>query len=83
MVIGEAAMIGLIGGILGVALGCGVVQLGNQVIPQAIQAGIPEIAGPWLVLLVLASIFIGLLSGLIPALRASSLSVVDGLRRVV
>jgi putative ABC transport system permease protein len=82
MVLGEAAILGLLGGLVGVGLGCLVTQAGNSMMPLIIQASIVEIAGPWLVALVAGATLIGLLSGLIPAINAASISVVNGLRRV-
>ncbi len=42
-----------------------------------------EMAGAWMLLLLLVAAGIGLISGIIPAVRAAQLSVIDGLRRVV
>jgi hypothetical protein len=39
--------------------------------------------GPWLVSLFAIAAGIGLASGVVPAVRAAQLSVIDGLRRVV
>ncbi len=42
-----------------------------------------DLAGTWILMLVVLASFIGLLSGVIPAVRAAKLSVIDGLRRVI
>jgi putative ABC transport system permease protein len=81
MVLSEAVIIALVGGLLGVGSGRGIYALAHQAVPQMF----PLRSLPWDVmgygLLVAAGI--GLASGLIPAVLAARLSVVNGLRRVV
>lgn len=81
LVLSESVLISLIGGMAGVSAGNGLMALGHHQWPMYIPIG--SIA-----LVVLASgvgvaAAIGLVSGIVPAIRASRLSVVDGLRRVV
>jgi putative ABC transport system permease protein len=83
IVLAEAMLIAGVGGIVG--------SLGAKAFFDAVDIA-PYTAGfmpfffiPWNTALggVVASIGIGLLSGLIPAFRASHISVIDGLRKVV
>ncbi len=83
MVLGESTMISLLGGLLGIAAGGGMLQLMHNASAQFFPLSFPELSGPWLFGLVAVAIGIGLVSGLIPAIRAAQLSVVDGLRRVI
>jgi putative ABC transport system permease protein len=82
MVLGESFVIALLGGVMGVALGCGMLHMMHLALPQQFPFSIPEMAGPWMSYSILLAGLIGLVSGLIPAIRASNLSVIDGLRRV-
>jgi putative ABC transport system permease protein len=83
MVLGESCLIALLGGILGVAVGCGLMQalylLNRQIFPLSVA----QFAGPWMFTMIGVAAAIGLASGIIPAVRAANLSVIDGLRRVV
>ena len=83
MVLTESAVVALIGGVLGIAIGCGCLQLLHGISSQFFPIAVYEMAGRWLGYLVVAAAGIGIVSGLIPAVRAAQLSVVDGLRRVV
>ena len=85
MVLGESTLIAMIGGILGIAGGLGALSLLSSVPIAAALFPIPvaNLIGPWLAGLVLVAAGIGFVSGLAPAVLASQLSVVDGLRRVV
>ena len=82
LVLGEAFLISLLGGVLGVALGCLFLQAMNQAIPQFFPLAINELAGIWMSYGLIAAAFLGLISGLVPALQAARLSVVNGLRRI-
>jgi putative ABC transport system permease protein len=82
LILGEACAITLAGGVLGVALGCGCLQLLHHASSQFFPFAIHEMLGPWLVYLIAVSAGIGLVSGMFPASRAARLSVVNGLRRV-
>jgi putative ABC transport system permease protein len=81
LMLGESVLIGLIGGALGVAAGRGLYALGHMAAPMFIQIS----SMPWEVMVwgLLISAGIGLASGIIPAVLAARLSVIDGLRRIV
>jgi len=83
MVLGESCAITLLGGALGVLLGCACLQIGHQISTQIVFFPVHEMLGLWLAWLLLIAAAIGLASGLVPATRAAQLSVVNGLRRVV
>lgn len=82
-ILGEACTITSMGGVFGVALGCSFLQLMHVAMSQYFPFGVHEMLGPWLVYLMVTSTAIGLVSGMVPAVRAAQLSVIDGLRRVV
>lgn len=82
MILGESCLIAGIGGLLGLAVGGGLLQLLHQAAPQMIPIGLADLAGPWMLWIVGVAVGIGLLSGVVPAVRAAQMSVVDGLRRV-
>lgn len=82
MILGETSLIALVGGILGIAVGAGALQLIHRLIPQFFQLGFLEMAGPWLLGILGVALGIGLISGIVPAVRAAQMSVVNGLRRV-
>lgn len=82
-VLGEACSITLLGGLLGVGIGCLTLQSLHVLIPQFFPFSIHEMLGPWVVNLIAISAGIGVASGIVPAVRAAELSVIDGLRRVV
>jgi putative ABC transport system permease protein len=83
MVLAEAVLVAGIGGVIG--------SLGSKALCDSVDlsrytAGfLPFYYVPWNIALqgLAVSLFIGLASGLIPAVRAANLSVVDGLRRVI
>jgi putative ABC transport system permease protein len=83
LVLGEACLIGLLGGLLGIGIGCLFLQTLNGAMPQMFPMAVWDMAGLWLVWLVVIAGGVGLVSGLIPAVRAAQLSVVQGLRQVV
>jgi putative ABC transport system permease protein len=81
MVLGESVLISLAGGSLGVAAGRGVWSAAHHLWPQYVPLD-------WMAPTILAqgialAAVIGLASGIGPALRASRLSVIAGLRKVV
>jgi putative ABC transport system permease protein len=82
LVLGEAFLISMLGGILGVALGCLFLQAMNQAIPQFFPLALNELAGLWMSYGLIAAAFLGIVSGIVPALQAARLSVVNGLRRI-
>jgi putative ABC transport system permease protein len=83
MVLGEASLISLFGGVLGVGLGSLFIQGLHTISSQMFPLGIAAIMGPWMLMLLAVSAGIGFVSGIVPAIRAAQLSVIDGLRRVV
>lgn len=83
MVLGEACIIALLGGAIGILLGCGFLQLLHGMSTQIFPLGIADMAGPWIAALVLLAALIGFISGIVPAIRAAQLSVTNGLRQVV
>lgn len=83
MVLGEACSITMIGGVLGILFGCLCLQGLHSMSAQFFPIGVVDMAGPWLGYLLLTSAAIGLVSGIVPAVFAAQLSVIDGLRRVV
>jgi putative ABC transport system permease protein len=85
LVLGESTLIAVLGGLLGIAGGLGALHLVSSVPATAALFPIPVsgLIGPWLAGLALVAAGIGFVSGFVPAVLASQLSVVDGLRRVV
>ena len=81
LLLGEAVLIAAIGGLLGVAAGRGIYALRHEFAPQFIQRS----SMPWSVMAWGMAVAggIGLASGIVPAVLAARLSVVDGLRRIV
>lgn len=74
--LGEAALLSLLGGILGVAVGMGLAFLIGRLIP-----GLPVHTPIRFVLMAIGvSLAVGLLSGVLPARRAARLDPVDALR---
>jgi putative ABC transport system permease protein len=83
MVLGESCLIAALGGLLGLAAGGLLLELLHKASAQMMPLGIVDMAGPWMFGIVAAAVGIGLISGIVPAVRAAQLSVIDGLRRVV
>lgn len=82
-ILGEACSITLLGGLLGIVIGCSCLELLHRLSSQFMPISVFEMLGPWLVYLLATAAGIGLVSGIVPAVRAAQLSVIDGLRRVV
>ncbi len=82
MIMGESCFIALLGGLLGVVLGCLVLQAMNGILPQFFPFTVFEFLGPWVLYGIVVAAILGIASGLVPAVRAAQLSVIDGLRRV-
>jgi putative ABC transport system permease protein len=81
MVLGESILISLSGGVLGVVMGRLLWSAAHLYWPQYVPV---DLMAPIILLQGVAlSAAIGLVSGLVPALRASAVSVVTGLRKIV
>jgi len=78
----EAGLLGLGGGIVGAIVGLGGAMLISQIAGQYLGEGLftITISYPLLLGAVAFSFFVGILSGIFPALQASKLNVVDALR---
>jgi putative ABC transport system permease protein len=83
MVLGESTMISLLGGLIGIAAGAAFLQMLHGISAQFFPLAMSDLIGLWLLGLVAVAAGIGLVSGMVPAIRAAQLSVVDGLRRVI
>jgi len=78
--IGEAVVLSLIGGLLGVLAAKSLVKvIANS--PAQMLSGL-NITFPTLVVALIVAVLVGLLSAVIPAYRASRLNIVDGLRHI-
>ena len=82
MVLGEACTISMLGGFLGVGMGCLFLQGMNRLLPQFFPFTVMEMLGPWISYGLIAAALLGLISGIVPAMRAAQMSVIDGLRRI-
>jgi putative ABC transport system permease protein len=86
LVLSEAVVLALLGGVLGVAIAYpftfGLVEVMKQT-PVAMFAYNFRIAGSTVAMALAASVAIGTLAGFVPAIRSARVSVVDGLRQVV
>jgi putative ABC transport system permease protein len=83
LVLGEACAIAIFGGLLGILVGAGCLEMMHGISAQFFPFSVFEMATEWLMIILGVALLIGLVSGIVPAVRASSLSVVDGLRKVV
>lgn len=83
LVLSESCVISLLGGAIGIGLGCLLINALHDLSPQFFQFKAQDILGSWIRYLVLIAVGLGLVSGIVPAVRAAQLSVVNGLRRVV
>ena len=69
----EAALICLIGGIIGLIVSYPLSLIANQILPTAMPLSVVFLA-------IFVSLLVGLISGFLPAYRASKLDPVDALR---
>jgi putative ABC transport system permease protein len=83
MVLGESCLIALLGGFLGMAIGCALLEAVHKINEQYFPLKLTDFAGTWLLWLVAVAAFIGVASGIVPAVLAARLSVINGLRRVI
>jgi putative ABC transport system permease protein len=82
MVLGEACLISMLGGFVGVSMGCIFLEGMNRILPQFFPFTVLEMLGPWVSYGLIAALCLGFCSGVVPAIRAAQMSVVDGLRRI-
>jgi putative ABC transport system permease protein len=82
-VLGESCWISVLGGLIGIGIGCLCLQVLHTMSAQFFPFSVFEFAGPWMLMLLATAAGIGFVSGIVPAIRAAQLSVVDGLRRVI
>ena len=83
LVLGESCAVSLLGGFFGVGLGCLCLQLMHLAMPQMFPFPIMDFVGLWTFAGIFVAAAIGFISGIVPAILAAQLSVIDGLRRVV
>ncbi len=83
IVLGESCAISMLGGVFGIGLGCVFLNLLHDLSPQFFQFTFQEVLGPWIAYMTLIAVGLGLVSGIVPAILAAQLSVVNGLRRLV
>jgi putative ABC transport system permease protein len=85
LVLGESTMIAMIGGLLGLAGGLGALSMlaSVPIAAQFFPFPVSDLVGPWMAGLIAVAAGIGFVSGVVPAVLAAQLSVVNGLRRVV
>jgi len=78
----ESGLLGLVGGVAGAIIGLGgamgIAEIANQTLGEDLFA--IAISYPLLLGAISFSFFVGILSGVFPALQASKLNVVDALR---
>jgi putative ABC transport system permease protein len=78
----ESALIGLIGGIIGMIFGAGISLIAQQLIGTFLGPGFFQVFLPWWLLIGAATfaLVIGTLSGILPARQAAKMHPVDALR---
>lgn len=82
MVLGEACAIAVLGGLLGVLMGCSCLEMMHGFSAQFFPVSVFEMGSGWLIFILFVALCLGFVSGVVPAVKASQISVVDGLRRV-
>jgi putative ABC transport system permease protein len=81
VMLGESVLIAALGGVVGVAAGRGLYALAHELAPMVIAVSTMPLRVVAAGMAVAAGI--GLASGLVPAVLAARLSVIDGLRRII
>jgi len=79
----ESGLLGLVGGIVGALIGLGAAIGVSNIANQALGSNLFVVSTDYLLLAgsVLFSFIVGILSGILPALQASKLNVVDAMRK--
>lgn len=83
LILGESCLISVLGGVIGIAMGLVFLQVMHRLSEQFFPFTPFDLAGPWLAILLGLAGGIGVVSGFVPAILASQISVIDGLRRVI
>ncbi len=78
----ESGLLGVVGGVMGIAAGISLAKLVEILVTRAFATTLLQTFFPWYLILgvLLFSFFIGMISGILPALQASRLYPVDALR---
>jgi putative ABC transport system permease protein len=84
-IVGESVLVSLVGGLLGVLLTLGLINgMMGPFIEENMTSMFPNFSTPTRVMVIalIAAVIVGLIAGIIPAIRASRLKVTDALRRL-
>ncbi len=78
----ESALMGFVGGLLGILVGMGIGKLAELILAQLLGSGVFIVYFQWYLLLgtLLFAMIVGILAGIMPARQAASMNPVDALR---